>query len=127
MIRRVKTWGAETATDVWIAAMPIVAVVACFGYLSFVLYAALFQWPVESARWLWGCFARGFRKEAHPMALKGFLIAALCVILFALAWMVLAVWCLYNGWPRVADAMNDLAAVAVIAWVARVELRRKRD
>jgi hypothetical protein len=55
------------------------------------------------------------------MALKWFLIAALSVVVFVIAWVAVAVWCLYYGHPILADAMNDIAAVALIVWLARVE------
>ena len=100
---------------------PLVAVFACFGYVACVLYAAFFQWPFEFGGYLWRCFLGGLRREAHPMALKYFLIAALSVVLFVLAWMVTATVMLYTGHPKTADVMNDLLAVAIIWWVARTE------
>lgn len=100
---------------------PLVALFACAGYLACVLYAAFFQWPFEFGGYLWRCFLNGLRREAHLMALKYFLIAALSVVLFVLAWAVTAAVMLYTGHPKVADVMNYLLTIAIIWWAARTE------
>jgi len=100
---------------------PLVALFACFGYVACVLYAAFVQWPVEFGGYLWRCLLNGLRREAHPMALKYFLLAALSVLVFVLAWAATAVVLLYSGYPRTADGMNWALAIAVIWWFGRVE------
>lgn len=106
---------------------PLVAVFACFGYVACVMYAAFFQWPFEFGGYLWRCFLNGLRREAHPMALKYFLIAALSVLLFVLAWAVTAAVMLYTGYPKTADVMNDLLAIGLLWWLARIEAKREDE
>ena len=106
---------------------PLLALFACCGYLACVLYAAFIQWPVEFGGYLWRCLLSGLEREAQPMALKYFLWAAISVILFVVGWAVTATCLLYSGYPRAADAMNDLLTIAVIWWLARVEAKREDE